>query len=82
MPSSVICTKLFLQFFLYSRVNKKEWIKLKLKLSTLDNKYKSDKIFWNIVFTMQLTVFRETIKTSAKMGCEYLTEINDGWITK
>ena len=24
MPSSVICTKLFLQFFLYSTVNKKE----------------------------------------------------------
>ena len=41
MPSSVICAKLFLQFFLYSTVNKKEKIKLKSKLSTLDNKYKS-----------------------------------------
>ena len=29
MLSSVICTKLFLQFFLYSAVNKKEQIKIK-----------------------------------------------------
>ena len=72
MPSSVICTKLFLQFFLYSTVNKKEWIKLKLKLklSTLDNKYKSCKTCCNIVYTMQLTVHRETIKTFAAMGCD------------
>ena len=82
MPLSVICTKLFLQFFfLYSTVNKKR-NKLKLKLSTLDNKYKSYKIFWIIVFTMQLAVPRETIKTSAAIGCEELTEINGGWITK
>ena len=39
MPSSVTCTKLY--NILYSAVNKKEQIKLKSKLSTLDNKYKS-----------------------------------------
>ena len=26
--------------------------------------------FWNIVFTIQLMVHRETIKTTAAMGCE------------
>ena len=41
MPSSVFNTKLFLQFFLYTTLNKKKKVKLKSKLSTLDNKYKS-----------------------------------------
>ena len=74
MPSSVICKKLFLQFFLYSAVQKS--IKRnKWKLSTLSTKS-------NIVVEMQLTVHRETIKTTAAMGCEWLELMNRGWITK
>ena len=42
----------------------------KSRLSTLDDKYKSYQICWNIVFTMQLTFLGETIKNIAAMGCE------------
>ena len=68
MPSELSVENVFYNFFLCSAINKKEQIKL--KLSKLDKKYKSYKICWNIVFTMQLTIHRETMKTSAAIGCE------------
>ena len=51
-------------------MNKKE--KNKLNLSTVDNKYKSYQILQNIVLKMLLTFHRETVKTSAAMGYEWL----------
>ena len=67
---SYLYKTLFTIFSIYYsiKVNKIEWIKIK----HLDNKYKSYQICWNMVFTMQLTVHRETIKTTAAVGCERL----------
>ena len=36
---------------------------------------------WNIDFTVQLSVHRETIKTTAIMECEWVALMDDGWIT-
>ena len=54
---------------------------MKLKSSTLDNQYKSVHISWYIVFTIQLSVVRETNKTIAAIGCEWITLMEDGWTT-
>ena len=45
--------------------------------------YKNNQISWNIVFITQLPlpVHRETIKTTAAMGCEQVTFMDGGWIT-
>ena len=67
--------------FLYSTLYK-PMKRNKLKLNTLDNKYKTYQIWWNIAFTIQLTDHRETIKTTAAMGCEWLALMDGRWITK
>ena len=36
---------------------------------------------WNIDFTIQLSVHRETIKTTVIMECEWVALMDDGWIT-